>query len=290
MRKRLKLKDLSMITLVKIIIKNFMIDRKISVHLQNFPDTSFLSDEKDLVANMDFVRAICSVALSLRDNKNLRVRLPLSELKIIGKNASRVNNFKEIIAEEVNVKNVIIEEKIDGLAELKLQINFKKIGAKYGPKVKAITDAMKKGEWQKIAENEIEIAGVKLVDDEFEIKLMTNIQDDKKFAIASLQTNDCLVQLNIEVTKELEEEGIARDIIRAIQQSRKDADLNVASHVKIQISSENKTILQVVEKFAQYISTQVLATEIKAVENITNAQFSFKNKIEDGEIIVGISL
>ena len=71
-------------------IKN-MIDRKASVHLQDFPDTSFFDNDKELVADMDLVRAICSTALSIRDNKNLRVRLPLSELKIIGKNASRIS-------------------------------------------------------------------------------------------------------------------------------------------------------------------------------------------------------
>lgn len=267
-----------------------MIDRKISVHLQDFPDTSFLDNDKELVADMDLVRAICSTALSIRDNKNLRVRLPLSELKIIGKNASRILPFKEIIAEEVNVKNIAIEEKIEGIAELKLQINFKKIGVKYGPRVKEITEAARKGEWKKISEKEIEIVGVKLIDDEFEIKLMTNNQNDKKFVIAALPTNDCLVSLDIEITEELSQEGIARDIVRAIQQSRKDAGLNVSDHIKVQISAENKLILQVVEKFANYIKEQVLATEIKASAHVENSQFSFKSKIDDGELTIGINL
>ena len=76
-----------------------MIDRKISVHLQNFPDVSFLSDEKELVADMDLVRSIASTALSIRDNKNLRVRLPLKSLTVIGKNAARILPFKEVIAD-----------------------------------------------------------------------------------------------------------------------------------------------------------------------------------------------
>jgi len=267
-----------------------MIDRKISVHLQDFPDTAFFDNDKELVADMDLVRAICSTALSIRDNKNLRVRLPLNELKIIGKNASRILPFKEIIAEEVNVKNIAIEEKIEGIAELKLQINFKKIGAKYGQRVKEITEAARKGEWKKISDKEIEIAGIKLIDDEFEIKLMTNNQNDKKFVIAALPTNDCLVSLDIEVTPELSQEGIARDIVRAIQQSRKDAGLNVSDHIKVQISADNKLILQVAEKFTNYIKEQVLATEIKAYNHSENSQFSFKSKIDDGELTIGINL
>lgn len=271
-----------------------MINRKISVHLQDFPDTSFLDADQELVADMDLVRAICSTALSIRDNKNLRVRLPLNELKIIGKIAPRILPFKEIIAEEVNVKNILVEEKIEGVAELKLQINFKKIGAKYGPRVKEITDAARKGEWKKIAEKEIEIAGVKLVDDEFEIKLMTNNQNDKKFVIAALQTNDCLVSLDIEVTKDLADEGVARDIVRAIQQSRKTADLNVSDHVDIIIFSPNKIILEVVENFASYIKGQVLGLNLKAASNVaevqSQAKFFSETKIDDGELAIGISV
>ncbi len=267
-----------------------MSNKTISVHLQNFPDTSFFDDDQELVTNMDLVRAICSTALSIRDNKNLRVRLPLQELKIIGKIAPKILPFKEIIAEEVNVKNIAIEEKIEGIAELKLQINFKKIGAKYGAKVKEITDAARKGEWKKHSEKEIEIAGVKLVDDEFEIKLMTNNQNDKKFVIMALPSNDCLVSLDVEITQELAQEGIARDVVRAVQQSRKDAGLNVSDHIMLHISSDNEQILQVVEKFSDYIATQVLANKIKVSRQIANAKFSFTSKIDDGDLTIGIDL
>lgn len=267
-----------------------MINRKTSIHLQDFPDVSFLDNEQDLVADMDLVRAICSTALSIRDNKNLRVRLPLNELKVIGKIAPRILAFKDIIAEEVNVKNIVVEEKFDEVAELKLQINFKKIGLKYGSKVKEITTAARNGEWKKLGENEIEIAGVKLIDDEFELKLMTNNQNDKKYVIMALPTNDCLVSLDIEVTQDLADEGIARDIVRAVQQSRKDAGLNVSDHIKLQIFAENKLILQVVEKFANYIKAQVLASEIKASSSVENTKFSFKHKIDDGELTIGINL
>ena len=74
-----------------------MINRQTSIHLQDFPDLSFLPSEIQLVEDMDLVRAICSPALSIRDNKNLRVRLPLNQLTVIGKNVARILNFKEMI-------------------------------------------------------------------------------------------------------------------------------------------------------------------------------------------------
>jgi isoleucyl-tRNA synthetase len=268
-----------------------MIDRKISVHLQDFPDVSFLQDEKELVADMDLVRSIASTALSIRDNKNLRVRLPLKSLTVIGKNSARILPFMEIIADEVNVKSVEIKEEISELAETKLQVNFKKIGAKYGAKIKEITAAAKSGDWQKISEKEIKIAGVNLVDDEFEIKLMAKNQDEKKFALQALPTNDYLVSLDIEITKDLEDEGIARDIIRAVQQNRKDANLNISDHIKLQISSESLRILEVIKSNESYIKEQVLAHDLQIITGSLAAKFLFeKIKIDDGEFNVGISV
>lgn len=268
-----------------------MIDRKISVHLQDFPNVSFLSDANELVADMDLVRSIASTALSIRDNKNLRVRLPLNKLIVIGKNAARILPFKEIIAEEVNVKSIEIKEEISEFAELKLQINFKKIGAKYGAKIKEITTAGKNGDWKKISENEIEISGVKLIDDEFEIKLTTKNLDEKKFATLALPTNDYLVQLDIEVTKDLEDEGIARDIVRAVQQNRKDADLNISDQINLQIFSSNSHILNVAKLFEKYICNQVLSNSLSCTGDANSlknsAKFSFENKLDDGDLVVG---
>lgn len=270
-----------------------MIDRKISVHLQDFPDVSFFAEEKKLVADMDMVRAVCSVALSIRDQKNLRVRLPLNKLIVIGKNAARILPFKEIIAEEVNVKSVEIKEEIGDLAEVKLQINFKKIGAKFGTKIKEITAASKAGDWQKTSEKTIEIAGVELVDDDFEIRLTAKNQDEKKFISAALPSNDVLIQLDVEVTKDLEDEGIARDIVRAVQQNRKDADLKITDHIKLQIFSTNSRILDVAKNFENYIKEQVLADFLEVVLDAeklkSSTKFSFENKLDDGDLLVSLS-
>lgn len=268
-----------------------MIDRNISVHLQDFPNLSYLPDETNLVADMDLVRNICSTALSIRDNKNLRVRLPLNQLIVIGKNAERILPFKDIIADEINVKSIQIKEEISELAELKLQINFKKIGAKFGSKIKAIMGAVKQGNWKKISENEIEITAgdekINLIDDDFEIKLATKNNDEKKFAIAALSTNDYLVQLDIEITEELANEGIARDAVRAVQQNRKDANLDISDRIELKIFSENKRIIEVIKSFDSYIKDQVLAEKITCV---TNAEEGFfENNLEEGKLFVGVS-
>lgn len=269
--------------------------RKNSVHLQDFPDVSFLSDEKELSENMDLVRAVCSTALAIRDSKNLRVRLPLNQLVVIGKNAKKILPFVDIISDEVNVKSIEIKEEIADLAELKLQVNFKKIGAKFGAKIKDITAATKSGEWKKISEKEIEIASgdlaVTLVDDEFELKLSVKNFDEKKFAIQALPTNDCLVQLDIEVTKNLEDEGIARDIVRAIQQNRRDADLNISDHISLQIFSPNSRILEVAKSFEKYICEQVLGDSLIYLSGAPQGDKVFPNQIgDDMKLLVKMEL
>lgn len=267
-----------------------MIDRKISVHLQDYPDVSHFNEEESLVSDMDLVRNICSTALSIRDNKNLRVRLPLGSLRIIGSNSSRILQFKDIIAEEVNVKLVETKEDFSDLAELKLQVNFKKIGAKHGPKIKNIIAATKQGQWTRNAQGLIEVCDVVLQEDEFEIKLEPKDVDSKKYTSLALSTNDYLVQLDIEVTKELADEGIARDIIRAIQQNRKSADLDISDKIVISLFCEDDRVLEVAKNFESYIKEQVLADEIKHVSSVPEkSDRCFENKLENASLIVSIN-
>ena len=277
-----------------------LIDRKISVHLQDFPDVSFITEDQNLVSKMDLVRRICSTALSIRDHKNLRVRLPLSSLSIIGTNSSLLQDFKEIIADEVNVKEVITKDDFTEFAELKLQINFKKIGAKFKEKVKEINDACKNNQWQKVDDDKISIAGVELTSDEYELKLSIKNYDQEQYSILALDSNDFLVILDIKITEQLADEGIARDIVRAIQQNRKDANLNISSKINLSIFSSNSRIVEVSKLFDDYIKEQVLANQIKilnsdqAKEKTTDNSHSnlkiFNNQIENGDLLIIIDL
>jgi isoleucyl-tRNA synthetase len=269
-----------------------MINKNLSVHLQDFPDLSLIKSEEALVNDMDMVRDICSAALFIRDKKNLRVRLPLNKLTIIGKNSRSMNDYKDIIADEVNVKNIEIIDEIGDLAELKLQINFKKVGAKFGAKMKEISNAAKDGNWKKIINNgveTIEVAGEILDHDDFEIKLITKDPE----SIVPLPSNDCLVKLDIVVTKELEMEGVARDIIRTIQQNRKDANLNISDRIKIKLFSGNFDFAEVIKTHGNYIKEQTLTDEIEIISDwgsLNNCQFKFDNLLDNADLRIGIDI
>ena len=118
------------------------------VHLQNFPNVSNIAFEADLVEEMDLVKEICSVALFLRDKENLRVRLPLREIKIIGSGVANIEKYKNIIADEINVKNVTFKEDIGDLATFVVEVDLKKLGAKYGEKLKDIMKDVKENKWK----------------------------------------------------------------------------------------------------------------------------------------------
>ena len=275
-----------------------MLDKK-SVHLQNFPDVSFIKDNDQLISDMDIIRHICATALFIRDQKNLRVRLPLNKVTIFnygGNKASLLNirtieSYQNLIKDELNVKNievVEIENENKDVAELKLQLNFKKIGVKFGAKMKEISKNANQGNWRKISENSIKIGDVILENDDFEIKL---IAKDKNSS-AALPTNDCVVQLDINVTKDLEDEGLARDIIRTIQQNRKSADLNVSDHIKVAIFSSNNRISDIIKSYDVNIKEQMLANTIEFIDNVNKIPdyfHKFENNIDNIEIKISFN-
>ena len=252
----------------------------LSVHLQPFPDLSFIKEEKRLVQDMDLVRDICTSALFIRDKQNLKVRQPLSKLTIYGKRQQLENilTYGNLIKDELNVKEVevvfVTDDKLE-VADFKLQINFKKVGAKLGNKMKEITISAKQDKWQKIIDPEsgykrIKIAGeiLKEEDEEFEIKLVPKDQE----CAAALPSNDCVVSLDINITEELKKEGIARDIIRFIQESRKQADFNISDHIKIIFYSSKQEIIDAISDNINRIKENTLADIIEIVDNQNKAE------------------
>ena len=255
-----------------------------SVHLQQFPDVSKIIENSDLVQDMDKVRDICSVALAIRDKKNLRVRLPLNTLKVIGKNINKLEKFKHIIKEEVNVKKVEFEENIGDLAEFKIQLDFKKLGAKLGKKIQEVSKAARNGEWEKLKDGKIKLGDEVLEQNEYEIKLSPKNTD----STSAISTNDAIVILDTVVTEELKIEGTARDLIRIIQQNRRDAEFDVSDKVKITINSDSEEVNKAMENHESYIKEQTLGTEILMVKEDVKSKHLFKNELCNKQIVIGL--
>ena len=198
-----------------------------SVHLASWPDVSpsagwalLNTDDGELTGAIerDLARAACSTALGLRKAHQLRVRLPLASLVIAHPDAESLAPFTELIADEVNVKAVELSADPASLGRFELVVNPRLLGPRLGGQVQQVIRVVKAGAWTRVGERVV-AAGVELEPGEYELKLAV---DDPE-STSALPGNTGLIALDLAVTPELAAEGTARDVVRVVQQARRDA-------------------------------------------------------------------
>ncbi|WP_344313583.1 isoleucine--tRNA ligase [Fodinicola feengrottensis] len=231
-----------------------------SVHLTDWPDAASLPADAALVASMDEVRAVCSAALSLRKAGKLRVRLPLSKLTVAVADAQALAPFKDLIADEVNVKEVVLTTDVAGYCERVLSLVPRVLGPRLGKNVQQVIKAVKAGDWA-VADGKVTAGGVELVEGEYELRLVpTNTSDTA--SSAALPGDAGVVVLATEVTPELAAEGLAKDVVRAVQQARKDAGLDVADRIDLTVEPSNEDVRTAVEAYRDLVTAETLATTL----------------------------
>jgi isoleucyl-tRNA synthetase len=257
-------------------------DASKSVHLADFPDVSLLEDREELSRNMDKVRDICNAALFIRNSSNIRVRQPLSSLSVIGYNIA-LQAFADIIKDEVNVKEILWSSDIEAHATFKLQPNFPLLGKRLPLKVKDVIAAIKRGEWQRQGD-------VVLVADEIlsPQEFVLTLEPKSKENTQALSSQDALVVLNLEISEELRGEGLARDLVRLIQQQRKIAGLHISDRISLKVQVDDR-VKDVLLPFTSYINEQTLG-EVDFVASIDETQHQFSSEVELDEVQVKIAL
>ncbi len=229
-----------------------------SVHLQDWPNEIGAAENSDLVFEMDRVREVCSAALALRSSQNARVRQPLAELTIAGPDLERLRPYTDLIADEVNVKAVTLTQEIDTYANFGLKVNSKLIGPRFGPDMKKVVKASKTGDWNRLDSGKVRVGEFELNEEEY----LLTLQPREGVACQALPKNDAIVVLDLTLTPELEAEGKARDVVRIIQQARKDSDFDVADRIQIYLPLENEW-REAVEQFYEYVSEQTLTDSLQ---------------------------
>ncbi len=242
-----------------------LVGENTSVHLADFPNLKqiTLAKDNDLLLNtMDRVRDVCNAALSVRNSVNIRVRQPLNSLTVVAQDSSNISAFAELIKDELNVKNINYATNITEFANFVLKINFPVLGKRLPNKMKDIIAASKQGKWEKTPTGKIRLAGEELQNGEYELNLVPL----NKEGSASLSSNDALVILDLTLSDALKREGIARDIVRLIQQSRKEANLHVSDYINLGILTEDSEINLALNEYQYYIAEQTLAKTINLKE------------------------
>ncbi|MCH8613375.1 isoleucine--tRNA ligase [Arsenicicoccus dermatophilus] len=215
-----------------------------SVHLQDWVDVESLPGDHALVARMDRAREICSVASSLRKAENLRVRLPLADLTVVTAGAAELAPFADIVKDEVNVRTVTLRDVAEvseadfGISQ-RLSVNARAAGPRIGKDVQAAIKGAKSGDWSLSPEGVVTSGGIALVEGEYTLETVVAGGEQGSHATAMLPGGGFLV-LDTEVTPELAREGLARDLVRAVQQARRDAGLDISDRISLTVTGSQE--------------------------------------------------
>ncbi len=205
---------------------------------------------------MDLVRIVCSTALGLRKSHQLRVRLPLASLTIAHPAAESLAPFTGLIGEEVNVKAVELSAEPATLGRFELAVNPRVLGPRLGGQVQQVIRAVKAGSWTQ-AGDRVEAAGVVLEPGEYELKLAAADPD----STSALPGQAGLIALDLRVTPELAAEGTARDVVRVVQQARRDAGLAVSDRIRLTIGADG-AVADAVRAHAGFVAAETLAVDL----------------------------
>jgi len=227
-----------------------------SVHLSDWPDVSGWPAEEELTEAMDLVRSVCSTALGLRKAHQLRVRLPLASLTIAHPAAESLVSFTGLIAEEVNVKAVELIDDPAVLGRFELAVNPRVLGPRIGGQVQQVIRAVKAGEWARSGDDVVAV-GVRLEPGEYELRLAAADPD----STSALPGQAGLIALDLRVTPELAAEGTARDVVRVVQQARRDAGLAVSDRIRLTIGADG-TVADAVRAHAGFVAAETLAVDL----------------------------
>ncbi|MCW2555774.1 MAG: isoleucine-tRNA ligase [Mycobacterium sp.] len=203
-----------------------------SVHLTDWPEAGELPADPALVAAMDQVRDVCSVASSVRKAKKLRVRLPLPKLTVAVEDPESLRPFADLIADELNVKAVELTDDIDAYGRFELAVNAKAAGPRLGKDVQAAIKAVKAGEGVVNPDGTLTAGPATLQPEEYTSKLVAAEPE----WTAALPEGTGLVVLDGTLTPELEAEGWAKDRVRELQDLRKSSGLDVSDRISVTIS------------------------------------------------------
>jgi isoleucyl-tRNA synthetase len=249
-----------------------------SVHLTDWPDAAALPADADLVESMDLARDVCSSTLRLRKAHQRRVRQPLAALQIAVAGADRLTPFSELIADEVNVKSVQLTDDVASVASYDLQVVPAALGPRLGSQVQQVIKAVKTGDWQR-TDDGVVAGGVALLDGEYALKMVVQGEG----ASTPLSNGAGVVVLDTALTPELEAEGITRDLVRLVQQARRDAGLQVSDRIALTLAVPEAVRRQVVA-FQHLLTDATLATSLTWGNGEPNADL-------DGEPIhIGVSV
>ena len=241
-----------------------------SVHLEKFPVANLALVNTDLEQRMEIAQRITTIVLALRRKESLKVKQPLQTLMIPPVDEAQrqaIESVKQIFLQEVNVKDVKFVEG-QGILVKKVKCNFRTMGKKFGKLMKGVAAQMDALTQEQIAQLEkdsvitINVEGQDLTVEAADVDIIS--EDIPGWLVGN--EGNLTVALDITLTDDLRNEGMARELVNRIQNIRKKSGLEITDRIRVQIEP-NEAATKAVEAFGDYIARQVLADEIKLEAN-----------------------
>ena len=249
-----------------------------SVHLSTYPVVSDYKIDESILEETDKLRELISMGLRARNEKNIKVRQPLNKLYVSSELKSK--EYINILKNEVNVKEIEVVNDFDSLKDEYLTLNFKNAGRVLKDKVNDVKELLNSVKENKELINNIK-EGKNITLGEYDLESdLFNIEFKEKDDIKVICENNITVALDVNVTDELKNEGILRDIIRQCQVYRKEALFNVDDRITIYFESDDKDIMDILNKNEELIKSELLAK----VEKLD--KYDFESKFEDINLTV----
>lgn len=242
-----------------------------SVHLADFPIADESAIDAELEIRMEMAQTISSLVHSLRKKERLKVRQPLSRMMIpvLNKDTEpRVNAVKDLILSEVNVKEIEFIDDTSGILVKSIKPNFRKLGQAHGARMKDIAKLIGGFTKEDIATLESANAFELDLGDQTITLTLEDVeivsQDIPGWLVAT--EGGLTVALDINLSDELRQEGVARDLVNRIQNLRKDSGLEVQDKIAIQLSSTEAIVMAAIAAFGDYICQETQSTNLEIVE------------------------
>ena len=247
-----------------------------SVHLTDFPVANESYIDKSLESKMQKAQTISSLVLSLRKKESIKVRQPLQKIMIPIANATErteIEAVANLIKHEVNVKEIELLEDASGILVKQIKPNFKTLGPKFGKDMKAIATAVQEFGQAEIAQFEkAQTYSLQLPDKTVTLSLddvEITTQDIEGWLVAT--AGNLLVALDIHITPELRQEGIARELVNRIQNIRKDNDYDITDRIQIRLQA-HPALQEAVTVNEAYIKNETLTDSITFVDSLPEGE------------------
>ena len=254
-------------------------DNVVSVHLSNYPVCNEAMIDASLEARMKMTQDATSMVLALRRKVNIKVRQPLQCIMVPvvdEEQRAQLEAVKNLIMNEVNVKEIRFVDGAAGVLVKKVKCDFKKLGPKFGKQMKAVANAVATLSQEEIAALEkngslaLNLDGAEAVIEAADVEIFS--EDIPGWLVAN--EGKLTIALDVTVTEELRREGVARELVNRIQNIRKSSGFEITDKISITLS---KNILtdDAVNEYKEYICNQVLATSLTLADEVNGTELEF---------------